>query len=593
MFVRWMLQSFDHISSMLPIYFDRVQTFATPFYGFNVAALWNRSSKNDSNVKSNKQACVSSFSDSVTDFLRRQEKLGGPPTAVGLILNATGASNLHTERGFWLSATAAPSSSAAPISGGVDLPDLGNLHTSGGVVGNTNNHGPTEKVTQQLEVSPLPKLDEDPMVVQWPAVYLRSTLHLATMASITSSGRVGSIAASASSSGLRGSPRGSGLLRGPPGSSLLHLPTWSSSSTGALASTSTSGTQGLNTSNPSSPSGTRLRKQARISVPVSPRVASQQRQRMACPPRVWEYAPDTGTIKSWPHSDWKSLVSILDKQKSHSLLADQLSGEPTSSNNGTRATERHQLDTVITYRYDQESTETPELNDATSICSPVISGHVKEVASPSSDALPPQTTTPPSTARAATKDKRQSTFHVVSVGEWLNLVVVVKEEESRWHLRRNRIEEDEIREFLEDLSKKLSISNVLSTRRLRELSREQIKTDKDKELRAPMLHLPRKDTNNLKKNFSWCDENCKQDFLAELKEIFGLKPISPFAQDSAQSYNFYRAGRHQISPRTPVNPRALAAARRRRLRQRGGWMTSLSESAEALFLGPDVSSLLR
>jgi len=228
--------------------------------------------------------------------------------------------------------------------------------------------------------------------------------------------------------------------------------------------------------------------------------------------------------------------------------------------------------TVVTYRYDQEEVEIPELKESTSISS-VVPDPVEEVASFFSIRSPETTA-----AKVPVKDKRQSTFHVVSIGECLNLVVMVKEEESRWHLRRNRLEEEEIRDFLQDLAEKLCISNVLSAHSVRERARDK---GKDQQ-RTPKLHLPRDD------NLTWADEKRIQDFLGELKEVFGLRPISPYMHDSSHSFNFYN-GRQ--SPRTPVNPRALAAARRRRQRQNVSLMTALPESAEALFLGPELAPL--
>ena len=250
---------------------------------------------------------------------------------------------------------------------------------------------------------------------------------------------------------------------------------------------------------------------------------------------------------------------------------------------------------MTTYRYDQEFIEAPEFSESTAISLPVSTIPIEEVASFLNASVPLENATPTKPMlNTSVKDKRQSTFHVVSVGEWLDLVVMVKEEESRWHLRRNRLEEEEIRDFLEDLAKNLCISDIFSTRSLRELAREPNKNDKAREQRLGMLHLPRDDSNNDKnKAFTWSDEKRVQAFLATLKEIFGLKPVSPYMHDSAHSYSFYSLGRYSMSPRTPANPRSMAAARRRRLRQRGGgWVNALPESAAVLFLGQELASLM-
>lgn len=222
---------------------------------------------------------------------------------------------------------------------------------------------------------------------------------------------------------------------------------------------------------------------------------------------------------------------------------------------------------MATYRYDEEKEASGSRESGSSI--PSTHDSADEVASFFSI-----NRTESASTKAPLKEKRQSIFHVVSIGEWLNLIVMVKEEESRWHLRRNRLEDDEIREFLHDLAKKLRVARIVSAESLRSLAGE-------KDRRSPMLSLPCDDV------LTWDDEKRVQDFLADLKEVFGLRPISPYMHDSSHSYNFYSSSRP--SPRTPVNARALAA-RRRRLRQ-SGKLTPMPESAAALFLGPELAAL--
>ena len=430
------------------------------------------------------------WSASVTDFLRRQEKLGGPPTAVALVLDAMGASNLHAERGFRLAATNAPptpTSTTAPTAPPAD--DL--ISSSSGGSGS----------------SPEAKLDgshgDNALGVQWPAVYLRSTLHLST-------------SSTTNSSSARASPRSSGLLRGSQGSLLAG---WSSTSNVS--------------SSPKVPPG---------------KSGGAVHQHQHHHPSIFEYAPDTGTASSWPHSDWRSLARILDK-KNHRLAA---------VDTATSGTAKRREGTVVTYRYDEEEKERESresVYETVDEFASFFSIHSSETST---------------TKISSVKEKRQSTFYVVSISEWLSIVVMVKEEESRWHLRRNRLEDDEIREFLHNLATNLRISRIVSNESLRSLASE-----KDK--RNPMVSLPYDD------NLTWDDEKRVQDFLAELKEVFGLRPISPYMPDS--SYNFYRA-----SPRTPVNPRASAFRRRRLLRQKGA-LASMPESAAALFLGPELADL--
>ena len=91
-FAEWMRQLYQTVLGLLPIYFDRIRVFATQFYGFDTSLLQkttNETSANDCNRL-------------VKDFLRRQEKLGGPSMAVALVLDAVSTSNVHVERGFRL-----------------------------------------------------------------------------------------------------------------------------------------------------------------------------------------------------------------------------------------------------------------------------------------------------------------------------------------------------------------------------------------------------------------------------------------------------------------------------------------------------------
>lgn len=86
---KWFDESCRILISLLPIYFDRVAAFCKPLYGFDPTP--NRPPPPFFN-----------WEDKVTEFLKKQEKAGGPPTAVAVILDALGADNLHVERGFQL-----------------------------------------------------------------------------------------------------------------------------------------------------------------------------------------------------------------------------------------------------------------------------------------------------------------------------------------------------------------------------------------------------------------------------------------------------------------------------------------------------------
>ena len=163
----WMHESWQHYTSLLPVYFDRVLVTAQPLYQFQTTEM---TCERDARI---------------WQFLRQQEKLGGPATAVAVVLDAVGTQNLHVERGFV----------------------LGN--------GNTSNSTVTPKSSSGLTT--------DARII-WPAVYLRNSLFL-------SSDRSSGVA---SNSGSRSSSRNSfGALAPPTRPSLSNL--GSNASTAAAA----------------------------------------------------------------------------------------------------------------------------------------------------------------------------------------------------------------------------------------------------------------------------------------------------------------------------------------------------------------------
>lgn len=117
---KWFDETCRVLISLLPLYFDRVSVFTNPLYGFD-PLLVGASPFQDWEAK-------------VTEFLRKQERAGGPPTAVAIVLDALGADNLHLERGFQV---------------------------------------------QREDVKEMDAVDL-PNSVLWPPVYIRSTLHLSS-----------------------------------------------------------------------------------------------------------------------------------------------------------------------------------------------------------------------------------------------------------------------------------------------------------------------------------------------------------------------------------------------------------------------------
>lgn len=89
---KWMIETLRSFQSLLPIYFDRVNAFSGPLYGFD-----SRPARSAIEGKN--------WSGQVLSFLRKQEKLGGPDTVVAVVLDAAATNNLNFERGFVLSPT--------------------------------------------------------------------------------------------------------------------------------------------------------------------------------------------------------------------------------------------------------------------------------------------------------------------------------------------------------------------------------------------------------------------------------------------------------------------------------------------------------
>ena len=120
--------AYQTIVAMMPFYFDRIQAFAGTLYGFDVRQLAQGADA---------KAPSKDWNADVLEFLRRQEKGGGPSTAVAVVLDAARTNNIHFERGMQFS---------APLV----------------------NEEEQKRELQDLRLC-------------WPAVYVRSTLYLGSM----------------------------------------------------------------------------------------------------------------------------------------------------------------------------------------------------------------------------------------------------------------------------------------------------------------------------------------------------------------------------------------------------------------------------
>jgi hypothetical protein len=73
---------------IMPVYFDRINAFASPLYGFDTTNLWAESRISDT------------YDLEVLEFLRRHESKGGPPMAACIVVDAVRTHNLNFGRGL-------------------------------------------------------------------------------------------------------------------------------------------------------------------------------------------------------------------------------------------------------------------------------------------------------------------------------------------------------------------------------------------------------------------------------------------------------------------------------------------------------------
>jgi hypothetical protein len=407
----WFHTSFQEVVSLLPLYMDRVRAFSGPLHGFDTTPMFQ-------DVKLRHD-----WDGAVTNFLRRQEKAGGPPTAVAIVLDAQSTSNLHVERGFWFAANT-----------------------------NLEQQNPEEYGARVL----------------WPAVYLRSTIHMAAAAAAGSSGSL------------------SGLLRSTAVSSKTSLlSSWSSSD---------------------------------IVKTGSGRNSSEQVSQAAQMNNYWnvmEYGPDEGrAVHSWPHSEWDALMALLDNKSSLQVGSSDASDLATSRHLDASESRLAEEPVAVTYMDEDEEARTSSDNmlDMEEHALSLFSTTLEEIT--------------PSSPRAALlkssnqeKKQQQSTFHVVSLSAFLSMVVIVKgEEESRWHhRRRSRLGDEEIRSFLDDMASKLRVAKQFAPSRL-----PNIKNNVDSRNPARLKPL----TEDM---IGWSDENVKS-FLKQVKGTFGLRPANPLQE---------------------------------------------------------------
>lgn len=352
----------------------------------------------------------------VIDFLRRQEKAGGPPTVVAVVLDALGADNLHVERGLEM-----------------DRVDV-----------------------KEMETVDLPER------VLWPAVYMRSTLHLDAAAPPHRSHHG------------KTSMANTDVVRKRASSSKKSLSEWASSQSSSEQSSS------------------------RLFGSTSTRNLEVDIHRAKPQNHILEYGPEGAATTTWPHNEWTALVSLLEISPvpEDGILNDPIHIRAGSNDSFLVESFRMAEEPVaVTYRHDTVEPKEgqqqwgPSLERAVRIFGVYANSDMNAV-----------------DAHAVREhDKQRSTFHIVSLSKYLSMVVMVKdEEESHFLRRRNPLTDEEIRDFMNGMAAHWNVSRLFSHDRLpAPLSTTRIE----------LLHD------------EW-DNTKIEDLIRRVKTAFGLRPTS-------------------------------------------------------------------
>ena len=493
----YMNESFQRIRSLLPLYFDRTRTYANHCYGIDTSLLskQDQSTSASKNVHSDDNTECTKLNDHesiVVDFLYRQDKLGGPPMAIGIVLDATSTSNWHVERGFSMES------------------DMENRKS-------------------------------DDVRILWPAIYLRSTMHLPTPVPPKNDAGGSGLFTSSQSSMLSnwataGGSHGLAIPGGSPFSiSNRKQPLIGFSPTTTPPSHRKSKTLPLSTA-PHLPLSD-------VTITTESTTATLHSKMHAL-----EYGPESGTVTSWPHTDWVSIARILSEQNISEKLSHVVIGEDESG-------ESYENDRTYEEKDVVHETET-EL----------------------------------------------STVYNLRLGPFLNLIVMVKvmDHNSRSSQRRqNQINPNDIKKFMKDvLGQKLRVSTIFSMAYVVPLmialqpppSKETKNRTTASSKTKTELYLPTNSVGMLRLSSSsfWSNEQQVQDFLSIIKSSFGLRPSSPIRRSSL------KPNKHNNHPSllwgTPRTPTEVMKNFHQRRDPRSNSNRSETASAAMFFLGPELAS---
>ena len=460
---KYMNESFQHVRSILPIYFDRTRTYASHCYGINTSVNNTDFDDHDSIV---------------LDLLYRQDKLSGPSMAIGIVFDAASTSNWHVERGYCV-----------------------NINT---------------------EVR-----KSDDVRVIWPAIYLRSTMHLPTPAppksDVGGSGSFASSQASLISNWAAGSSHGLSI----PGGSPFSLASRKQPLIGISPTTTP----------PSHRKSKTLSLSAAPQLPFSDVTAAAESAGGSLQSKLHalEYGPEFGAVTSWPHTDWQSVAQILSERNSR-LDRD----ERSDSHEGvSMAGEKDDVREIVT-----------ELSTVYNLSlGPFLTLVVMIKETDHDRRLPQQRKT------KMNPDDIKS-FMSDALGPKLRVSTIFSQA------------------FI------ASFMNELQKQPKKEANKQLLRSTKAK----TQLYLPTRSIGESLSSSSsfWSNEYQVQEFLSIIKSSFGLRPSSPVRNSKFNKSLLWG------TPRTPTE--VMKGFQQQRQDSRNYQHYSDTASAAMFFLGPDLAS---
>jgi len=603
----WLQLTLENILSVMPIFFDRIDAYSRPLYGFDknrmIVADKKKDEKKEPHHAQQQQqqqmiGVVHDYDAFMVDFLRRHENKGGQSMAISIVLDAKRTGNLHLEHGVVATATAHTTPTTTKNNAGSTLPS---------------------------STSSQPPMNHE--IDEWPAIYMRTTLHSTSFSNTSSNARSPLSRSPSSSSG-----RNSGVTKtsissmmnklGHNSRQMLKVP--SARNVDDVVSTSAADhhhhhggmmkSEGNLLRSWSNDTPNNTRKSTSGNADGSTRTTLSKRDHLNT---VLEYAPDSGNL-SWPHDEWSKLVPLLLHERNETDNSRNAVDETTNS--------------IVSNQQDMDgggslASMTPSTTTTTSTPQAVTYQGVEESPSknnnnnnnnnagsnPSSPQRPPRTGN--NSSHSTVSLPNSSIYHVNRLGEYMWIVVLVKREDgSKWHQRkRSRGHSDEeIRSFLEGIASKLRLeSNIFGIESVQnaqlcssKASKHICTTDLAKYCTLSSINSSDnsikdddddngEDEDDDDEDDSYWTDTDIDNFIIGMKDSFGLQPESRMrrALKGTRGWQTGGGGTHKSKFRSSTRRRGGGVNRqtRRSLDRQNDYDDDQHlDSAIAFFLGPDL-----